>query len=174
MADWNTEVQDAKQVSAQTGIDYRVILSQLVSEEGWNFLDYSSHNYGNITYYGGQNQTGYFKASNGQKFAIYPSAAAGLQAYANLLNSPTYAAVAQGKTPQAEIAALQASPWDAGHYKQLPGVYNSVVQKTGDTSGQVETTGTPSNSSGTWKPDEKFYSYALLGIAGVFILGALI
>jgi len=107
----------ANQAASLTGLDSNVILSQWISENGWTVP--AGYNFGNIM-------------NNGSP-VVYANASAGVSAYASLINNGSYYSgirATAGQSPSAQIAAITASPWDAGHYQNgslLTNVYNSVT-----------------------------------------------
>jgi hypothetical protein len=109
----------AIQAASQTGLDYKVILSQWIAENGWTTP--KNFNFGNIMVPGTHTVETY---SNGL---------AGVDAYVKFLQQSNYKGImaTAGGTPTAQMAAIVASPWDAGHYggdgSSLVNVYNSVA-----------------------------------------------
>jgi hypothetical protein len=165
-------VQDAQTAAQYTGVDANVILAQMVAENGWDVP--STNNFGNIEYYGGQGQTGYFTGSNGQKFATYDTPDAGLAAYVNLING-NYGQIAQAKGDTAQLQALQASPWDANHYANIDGVYNSVMAKGGTQGAKAQTLNLgQQGSTTTGSPLSKvtLLDWVLIGVAAIILLAA--
>ena len=107
----------ADQASSLTGLSTKVILAQWIAENGW--ATPKSYNFGNIMVPGTQTTVKY---SSGVEGAI---------GYADFLkNNSNYAGVLAtvGQSDQAQMAAIVASPWDAGHYANglLTAVYNSI------------------------------------------------
>jgi hypothetical protein len=166
------EQQLAAREAQRTGLDPNVELAQWTLENGSGIP--ASNNFGNITYYGGVDQVGYFKGNNGQKFARYATPLAGADAYGNLINQ-SYGNVAKAGGPAAQISALQASPWDAGHYTGLPATYNAVVSKTGG--GATIPTDTTATGVTGWLQGinwSKIGTNAVAGIIGVIIILAIL
>lgn len=164
------EVKLAQQAAAQTGLDPTVILAQWIAENGWQWP--ASNNPGNITYYGGPGQVGYFVAKNGQRFAKYATPQAGVSAYIQLMNSQ-YPQVEQSGA-QAEIKALQQSAWDAGHYPQLPAVYQSVRAALGASDSQPEQPEQQRQSQPQQdQPKISLLQWVLVIVGGLFIAGGL-
>lgn len=114
--------QFASGVSAGTGIDRNVLTAWVAQESGWNKTK-TGFNYLNI--------------GPGRKYASVSEA---IKATVSLLKSKTYQGIqsATGKGPQAQISAIVASPWDAGHYgaaqgeNRLADTYSTVVNSVKD------------------------------------------
>ena len=119
--------KDAQYAASQTGINPNVVLTQFVQENG--YTPPSTNNFGNISYFGGPGQKGYFTSSGGTKIATYATPQAGLNAYDTLMNTQ-YAQVAKAGSPAAELTALQNSPYDAAHYPSIFNTYKSVTGQT--------------------------------------------
>jgi hypothetical protein len=92
----------ARAVSDGTGIDSAVLLAQWANETAWGTI-VVGNNLGNIRC----SPTTFCKYATLQDFA-----AACVATFHNGLYGPVLAA----KTPQAQLAAIVASPWSAGHY----------------------------------------------------------
>jgi hypothetical protein len=92
----------ASEVSRGTGIDPYVLLAQWACETGWGVFVYG-FNLGNIR-------------CSRTSFCRYLS----LEEFANACiytwHNGYYPDVLAATTPQAQLAAICASPWDAGHY----------------------------------------------------------
>lgn len=113
------EANYAASVAAQTGLAPSVVTTWVGRESGWGTTKNGS-NYLNIG-------PGY----------TYPTVAAAASAAANLINtSSDYAGIrtaAATGNPSAQIDAIQASPWDAGHYGgTLSSDYTAVVAAAGN------------------------------------------
>ncbi|HZU18299.1 MAG TPA: hypothetical protein VFD01_17065 [Candidatus Dormibacteraeota bacterium] len=110
-------------LAGATGLDPDVVTAWVGSESGWGITK-PSNNYLNIG-------PGY----------NYPDPAQGAEAAARLLNTSGYYSSIRAAVPQgaaAQVAAITASPWDAGHYGAGPGnpgnlaaTYASVTGKGG-------------------------------------------
>lgn len=161
----------AKYVSDRTGVDYPVVLTQMVQENGDN--PPSTNNFANISYYGGQGQVGYFTSTDGTKIAKYATPKDGLDAYVNLLNTQ-YANISMAQGDTAQLKALQKSPWDASHYPTIFNTYKSVLSQTGGT--PPNSTGVTDSTSGTSSGIASFFQshslldWVLIGIAFIIIL----
>lgn len=119
----------AQTLSQLTGLDLTVVTSWIGAESGWG-VDKGNHNYLNM-----RGRVGW---------ANYPSAQAAAQAAAQNLETPLYSGVI-ASIPQggaAQIAAIKASPWDAGHYSSgaLDSIYATLSGSGADTS-QTPTVG---------------------------------
>lgn len=109
----------AFQAQEETGIDYRVILAQWALETGWGENDLSRHhnNLGSIKY------TGKYGTPGPNGFASYSDLNEFLEDYIRVMNLDYYARVRSAQDPEAQIRALQASPYDENHYPGLPELY---------------------------------------------------
>jgi len=132
----------ATQASSLTGLNKSVILAQWISENGWKVP--TGYNFGNIMKPGTHT------------LETYSSGSAGVQAYANFLkNNSNYNGVmaTAGSTPESQLKAIVASPWDAGHYggdgSLLTNVYNSVTGASIVPGSFAPTTTSATTGSGT-------------------------
>jgi hypothetical protein len=110
-----------------------VILAQWDIEEGVGSANWPGNNPAGITPGNGAVDALGTGATTSGGFVVFPTPAAGAQAYATLYNTdPNYAGVrAAIKTgsPTNELNAIIQSPWDAGHYNDgvsLYAAYSSV------------------------------------------------
>jgi len=110
----------ALEAQAFTQIDYRVILAQWAHETGWGGSELATkhNNLGCIKYVG----KGGVRGPNG--FASYATAREFLRDYIRVMSLDFYRAVRSAPTPDAQIYALQASPYDENHYPHLRRVYD--------------------------------------------------
>lgn len=126
--------QLAQMAANLCGLDVHVILAQWQVEEGISSANWPGNNPAGIT----PGNPAVDRLSTGARtsggFLVFPTPAAGAQAYATLYNTdPNYAGVrAAIKTgnPIAELNAIIQSPWDAGHYDNgvsLYAAYNAIV-----------------------------------------------
>jgi murein DD-endopeptidase MepM/ murein hydrolase activator NlpD len=111
------EQQFANGVAAGTGLDLGVVTAWEAQESGWNTTKPGSN---------------YLNIGPGKSFG---SVADAVKATVNLLKgSKSYAPILAAKTPQDQINAIAASPWDASHYGAAQGqnrlldTYNSAVK----------------------------------------------
>jgi hypothetical protein len=104
----------AAQVAQRTGLNLDVVVAWIGAESGWG-VNKASHNYLNI--------------GPGRQYQSVDQAAG---AAAELVNSSAYYTGIRSAipvSPAAQVAAIQASPWDAGHYggHRLMDVFRSVA-----------------------------------------------
>lgn len=101
---------------AETGLDKHVVTAWIGAESGWGVTK-AGHNYLNV--------------GPGRRYADEDEAAA---ATARLINtSPHYERVrAHPGAPAAQIAAIIASPWDAGHYTPDGGTVGEKLMRVYD------------------------------------------
>jgi len=176
----------AKQVQQWThGLDPYVAMAQWNAEEG-SSGNWPGHNPAGIR----PGNTAVDALANGVNqagFDTFTNDITGAQAYATLINTDkNYAGIRQSikaGTPQAELAAIAASPWDTGHYggsgQNLFASYASVTgNKVTDplapaSTGAQTSSGGQSSSTGATLPKNAL-EYALLGIGGVILLTALL
>lgn len=154
----------AQEASGLTQLSPYVILSQWYAENGTNALHQMTwsnfgYNPGNIRPGNSEadalalhNRLGNVQTSPGG-FDVFPTAQAGMQAYANVMNQANMNNVRQAATnhqfsyegttytgDNAQLVALAASPWDSGHYA--------------GNSGQMGTNLVSAYSTITGKPDQ--------------------
>lgn len=114
-----------------TGVSRWTILAQWAVETGWgtSSLSQFDNNLAGIRWYGhaGTFQVGGLKGEQGTGFAGYHSIDAFIADYVATLNLPYYNGVRDAGSIEAEIRALGASPWDAGHYLSGGVVGGSVL-----------------------------------------------
>ncbi len=129
-------LQLAQAASSACGLDTNVILAQWQAEEGVSSANWPSNNPAGITS-GNKAVDALSIGVNAAGFLIFPTPAAGAQAYATLYNTDiNYAAVrASVKTgnPQNELNAIIQSGWDAGHYQNgvlLYSTYNAITNQS--------------------------------------------
>lgn len=127
--------QLAQGASNLCGLDRNVILAQWDAEEGIGSSNWPGNNPAGIT----PGNSAVDRLGNGGLtsggFVVFPTPAAGAEAYATLYNTDSnYAGVrAAIKTgsPLAELNAIIQSPWDSGHYggdgHKLYNAYSSVT-----------------------------------------------
>lgn len=115
--------QLAQGVAQQTGLHTNVVLAQWISEEGGAGMRHGQwSNFGNNPAgisYGNPYADALSNGRTSGGFLAFPSRQAGAQAYADMyLYDPNYPGVRAtfGKSPQSQLSAIAASPWDAGHY----------------------------------------------------------
>lgn len=116
-------------VSAGTGLDPTVVRAWIGLESGWG-VTRAGHNYLNI--------------GPGRTYASTDQAAA---AVVSLINTSRYYSAIRAAIPQgavAQVEAIQASPWDAGHYAggRLMKVYKALAG-TGVVDAQLAGVGIP-------------------------------
>jgi len=130
-------MQLAQMASQICGLDVNVILAQWQCEEGISSANWPSNNPAGITP-GNPNVDKLATGVNAAGFLIFPTPAAGAQAYALLIKTdPNYAgirAAIQTGNPIAEIQAIVASPWDSGHYMESG--YNHLLTAYNEITGQ--------------------------------------
>ncbi|WP_281759500.1 hypothetical protein, partial [Alicyclobacillus hesperidum] len=129
--------QLAQMASQICGLDPNVILAQWMCEEGISSANWPSNNPAGITP-GNSAVDQYSTGVNASGFLIFPTPAAGAEAYAMLYKTdPNYAnvrAAIQTGSPAAEIQAIVNSPWDAGHYQEYG--YNHLLNAYNEITGQ--------------------------------------
>jgi|ERR1700687_5312220 len=105
-----TYLATAQQVKAGTGLDETTLLAQWALETAWGSVFAGNNNLGNIR-------------CSPTTFCDYAGLGAFAQAAVQVFHNGRYAAVlaTAGKSIETQIAALGASPWDAGHYGNPPG-----------------------------------------------------
>lgn len=112
-------VQLAQIASDSTGLDLDVVLSHWNAEEGIGSANWPSNNPAGIRP-GNSAVDRLAVGVNGAGFDIFPTAAAGANGYATLINTdidyPGIRAAIKTGSPTAELNAIIQSPWDAGHY----------------------------------------------------------
>lgn len=126
--------QLAQSVTSAIGLDRNVVLAQWNAEEGIGSANWPSNNPAGIRP-GNRSVDAMSTGVNGAGFDIFPTPAAGAQAYATLYKTDSnYVNVRNAiKTgsPLAELNAIIQSPWDAGHYggdgHKLYDSYSSVT-----------------------------------------------
>lgn len=139
------QAQFAADVSSATGLAPSVLATWIGAESGWGTTKPGS-NYLNI----GPGVT-------------YPTVTQAAAATASLItSSPNYTGIvsaAKSGDPAAQIAAIEASPWDTSHYGgQLGALYQQVAAAPVAVAGQPTLTGL------TWK--DLFLPYAIGQAAG--------
>lgn len=112
----------ANAVSAATGLDSRVVTAWIACESGWGITK-PGHNYLNI----GPGRT-------------YPDVGSAARDVAATLNNGLYGDVLAASGGPAQLAALKASPWDAGHYSG--GCFDQVYASLAGTGAAVAATST--------------------------------
>ncbi|SFU71247.1 phage protein [Alicyclobacillus macrosporangiidus] len=109
----------AQMVSQATGLDQNVVLAHWNAEEGVGSANWPNNNPAGIRP-GNSAVDKLAVGVNSYGFDIFPSPAAGAQAYATLINTDVnYAGVrtaAKTGNPIAQLQAIVQSPWDEGHY----------------------------------------------------------
>lgn len=110
--------QLAEQESQATGLLQDVILAHWNQEEGVESPNWPNNNPAGIT--PGNPQVDALSTGTNNGFDVFPTPAAGAQAYGILINTDSnYAgirAVANTGSAYAQLNAIAQSPWDAGHY----------------------------------------------------------
>lgn len=116
------QVRFRDELVARTGLSGDVVTAWIAAESGWN-TSKPSHNYLNV--------------GPGRRYASPERAAASV---AGIIGSdPRYAGVDRSATkgPFTQVAAIVASPWDAGHYakdgqvgRKLTDVYDQLTGNT--------------------------------------------
>lgn len=116
----------AQQAGAALSMFPSTILSQWALETGYGSsnLAQNANNYGGIKYISGKSI-----ASGSQgAFAAYNSVSQFVQDYIRVMKLSYYDAVRAGTSPQDEIKALSASPYDEGRYSGGSGLLNILTQ----------------------------------------------
>jgi hypothetical protein len=148
------------ELATRTGLDPRVVTAWLLSEESGaaaaSRQRSGNHNWLNI--------------GPGR---VYSSPQAGAAATAQLINGSGYyagiRAAAKSGNAQAQLQAIAASPWDAGHYggdgRNLRAVFGSASSSATAAGGRPAPSSAPSSSSsrGPWA----LRALLLLGLLGV-------
>jgi hypothetical protein len=105
-----TYLTTAELVKAGTGLDEDTLLAQWALETAWGSVFAGANNLGNIR-------------CSPTSFCSYTSLGVFAQAAIQVFHNGLYAGVlaTAGQSIEVQIAALGASPWDAGHYGNPPG-----------------------------------------------------
>jgi hypothetical protein len=121
----------ADEAARATSLSRWTVLAQWAVETGWGSspLDLHDDNLAGIRWYGraGTTQVGGIPGKIGTGFAHYRSLSDFVVDYAHTMNLPAYAKVRAAVGVDAELRALGASPWDAGHYRVGGVVGGSVL-----------------------------------------------
>ncbi len=129
----------AQQVSSgqswSCGLDVNVILAQWQVEEGVGSANWPGNNPAGITPGNSAVDALGTGATTSGGFVVFPTPAAGAQAYATMYNTDSnYANVRsaiQSQSPANELNAIIQSPWDAGHYSDGVSLYTAYNEITG-------------------------------------------
>lgn len=145
----------ANMVSGSTGLDQNVILAHWNAEEGVGSVNWPSNNPAGIR--PGNSAVDQLSVGvNDAGFDIFPTPAAGAQAYATLINTdsnyPGIRAAAKTGNPIDQLNAIVQSPWDTGHYGgDGSRLFNSYTAVTGQ---DVSYAADPYGSGNTYAPDQ--------------------
>lgn len=112
----------ANHIGSAVWVDANVILAQWALETGWGAsgLCVNWHNLAGIRWYGRAvqyRQIGGTPGRSGTGFAAYRTLDDFAVDYEYVISLPYYNGVRDAVTTYAQIKALGASPWDAGHYR---------------------------------------------------------
>lgn len=148
--------QTAESLAQQTGLDLNVIRAWIAHESAWGRSPSGAYNFLNLK-----------NARGGWAEFASPSAAAAAYA-AQLRRAPGwYGGIlhSAGASPQEQISAIAASPWDEGHYggrggPNLAATYRSVTAAYGGAGG-----GVPQTSPDTQSPPAAVPSDGVAGTA---------
>ncbi len=153
-------VQQLAQMAAQsTRLNVDVVLAHWQAEEGVGSANWPSNNPAGITY-GNPAADALSTGVNAAGFLVFPTPAAGAQAYAAMINTDSnYAGVRtaiQSGSVYGELTAIIQSPWDgASHYGGGSQLYNAYTAITGQSlAGMVDPygpAGTPYAPASTGK-----------------------
>lgn len=150
-------------IVAATGLDPRVVTAWIACESGWGITK-PGHNYLNV--------------GPGR---VYGDVASAARDVAATLRSGLYDPVLAARTPAEQLAAIKASPWDAGHYATgcLDAVYQELAGLTGiaTTAGVLDIPGRVLGTLGSWISeafdlDELVGQVLVVVLSGVFVAAA--
>lgn len=175
------QVRFRDQMVARTGLAGDVVTAWIGAESGWNTTK-PGHNYLNV--------------GPGRRYTSPEQAAASSAGI--IVSDPRYAGVAKAaqQGPYTQVAAIVASPWDAGHYTPKDGPAGSKLTKVYDQlTGNTDKTGfwdnltfdgnpfdsvvpkpnlVPGNLGGTLLSGDKWLSLGLTLLLGLGAIGLLL